>query len=260
MPPAPRDSRDLLERAAAAPGDAAAARRALPLLDLTSLNEDDTEERIARLCARAAEHRVAAACIHPRFLPVARGRLAGSGVRLATVANFPHGGDDLARTADEVAAAVAEGAEEVDVVIPVQAVLAGDVGLVAETVELCRAAGAEAATLKVILETGVLKEPDVITAAARAAIMAGADFLKTSTGKAGVGATLEAAAILLAVIDEAEGRVGLKLAGGVRTAAQAAGYLHLVDRFIGPAWASPATVRFGASSLLDDLLAASARG
>jgi deoxyribose-phosphate aldolase len=260
MPPAVDSPHRLLEQAAAAPGDAAAARRVLPLLDLTSLNDDDTEAGIARLCARAVAHGVAAVCLYPRFLPLARERLAGSAVRLATVANFPHGGDDLARTADEVAAAVAEGAQEVDVVIPVQAVLAGDVGLVAETVELCRAAGAEAATLKVILETGVLKEPDVITAAARAAIMAGADFLKTSTGKAGVGATLEAAAILLAVIDEAEGRVGLKLAGGVRTAAQAAGYLHLVDRFIGPAWVSPATVRFGASSLLDDLLAASARG
>ena len=202
MPPAVDPPHRLLEEAAAAQGDAVAARRVLPLLDLTSLNDDDTEAGIARLCARAVEHGVAAVCVYARFLPLARARLAGSAVRLATVANFPHGGDDLARTADEVAAAVAEGAQEVDVVIPVQAVLAGDVGLVAETVELCRAAGAEATTLKVILETGVLKEPDVITAAARAAIMAGADFLKTSTGKAGVGATLEAAAILLAVIGD----------------------------------------------------------
>ena len=258
MPPAPRDSRDLLERAAAAPGDALAARRALPLLDLTSLNDDDTEAGIARLCERAAEHRVAAVCIYPRFLPLARERLAGSGVRLATVANFPHGGDDLAHTADEVAAAVAEGADEVDVVVPVQAVLAGDVGMVSELIELCRTAGGAGVTLKAILETGVLGAPDVIAAAARAAVMAGADFLKTSTGKAEVGATLEAAAVLLAVIEAAGGRGGLKVAGGVRTTKQAAAYLHLADHLLGPDWAAPGTLRFGASSLLDDLLATAA--
>ena len=105
-----------------------------------------------------------------------------------------------------------------------------------------------------ILETGILREPDLITAAARAAVMAGVDFLKTSTGKSEVGATLEAAATLLAVCREADGRVGFKAAGGIRTAADAAAYLHLADAIMGPDWASPRTFRFGASSLLDDLL------
>jgi deoxyribose-phosphate aldolase len=110
--------------------------------------------------------------------------------------------------------------------------------------------------LKVILETGVLTEPSVISGAARAAVMAGCDFLKTSTGKTTVGATLEAAAVMLAVIEEADGRVGFKAAGGIRTAAQAASYLYLAEQLISPSWACPTTFRFGASSpLLDDLVA-----
>jgi deoxyribose-phosphate aldolase len=121
-------------------------------------------------------------------------------------------------------------------------------------VEACRTAAGPDTTLKLILETGTLREPAIITAAARAAVMAGVDFLKTSTGKAEVGATLEAAAALLAVIHEAGGRVGFKAAGGIRTAADAAGYLQLADAILGPGWASPRTFRFGASSLLDDLI------
>ncbi len=156
--------------------------------------------------------------------------------------------------AEETAAAVAAGADEVDVVAPIGALLEGDVGLVGELVEACRAAAGPGITLKVILETGALREPDLITAAARAAVMAGVDFLKTSTGKIEAGATLEAAAALLAVCREAGGRVGFKAAGGIRTAADAAAYLHLADAIMGAGWASPRTFRFGASALLDDLL------
>jgi deoxyribose-phosphate aldolase len=108
--------------------------------------------------------------------------------------------------------------------------------------------------LKLILETGVLGTPERIAAAARTAVMAGVDFLKTSTGKVPLGATPEAAAVLLAVIAEAEGRVGLKVSGGVRATADAALYLALADAVMGPAWASPRTFRLGASALLDDLL------
>ncbi len=175
-------------------------------------------------------------------------------MRLAAVANFPHGGDDLARTADEAGAAVADGADEVDVVAPIQAIRDGDVSLVGELVEACRATVAPSTRLKLILETGVLVEPALIAAAARAAVMAGVDFLKTSTGKTPVSATLEAAAILLAVIVEANGRVGFKAAGGIRTTADAAGYLHLADAMLGPGWATADRFRLGASSLLDDLL------
>jgi deoxyribose-phosphate aldolase len=244
---------DLLGQASAASGDASAAARILPLVDLTALGEDDTEAQIEALCARALEYGVAAVCIGPQFVPLARQRLGTGPVRLATVANFPDGSDDLARAAAETAAAVQAGADEVDVVAPLDALMEGDVGLVTELVQACKAV-ADARTLKVILETGRLAEPARIAAAARAAIMAGADFLKTSTGRFPTGATLEAAAVLLAVIDEADGRVGLKLAGGIRTTQQAAQYLYLVDHTMGSGWTSPATLRFGASALLDDLV------
>jgi deoxyribose-phosphate aldolase len=245
---------DLIERARAAPGDASAAARILPLVDLTSLGDDDTEPKIEHLCDRALETGVAAVCVWPRFVRLARERLGTAPVRLATVANFPDGGDDIAAVVLETRAAIADGVDEVDVVAPIAAILEGDVGLVTELVQACREATPEQ-TLKVILETGRLQEPARIAAAARAAIMAGPDFLKTSTGKVSPGATLEAAALLLAVLKEAGGRVGIKLSGGIRTTQQAAGYVHLVDHFMGSGWTSPSTVRFGASTLLDDLLA-----
>lgn len=244
----------LLERAAAAPADAAMAARILPLIDLTSLRGDETAGGIEALCRRAVAHGVAAVCIHARHLPTARPLLAGSAVRLATVANFPHGSDDIAAAADEVAAAVAEGAHEVDVVAPVEAINEGDVGLVGELVEACRAAAMPQTVLKLILETGVLEEPDRITAAARAAVMAGVDFLKTSTGTTPVGATPQAAAVLLAVAQEADGRVGLKVSGGIRTVADAAPYPALADELLGAGFVQPKTFRIGASSLLDDVL------
>jgi deoxyribose-phosphate aldolase len=244
---------DLLKRAAAAPADATLAARALPLLDLTSLNDGDRDADIEALCRRATDYGTAAVCVYPRFVPLARDLVRGSGVKLATVANFPHGSDDIAGAAEECAKAAQAGADEVDVVAPIEAIRGGDIGMVSELVTACRAA-APKTTLKVILETGVLAEPAAIAGAARAAVMAGCDFLKTSTGKAPVGATPEAAAVLLAVIAEADGKVGFKAAGGIRSAQQAASYLYLAEKLLDPSWASPRTFRFGASALLDDLL------
>lgn len=247
-------SADALEAARRAPADSHAARRILPLLDLTSLRGDEGTAEIEALCARAIRHGVAAVCILPGHLATARPLLAGSPVRLATVAAFPGGGDDIAAAAEEVAAAVGRGAQEVDVVAPLEALREGDVASVHELVEACRSAAGPAVTLKLILETGLLEDPALITATARAAVMGGVDFLKTSTGKIARGATLEAAALLLEVIEETGGRVGLKLSGGIRTVADAAPYLALVDATMGPGWVSPARLRFGASALLDDLL------
>lgn len=244
----------LLEPARAAVPDAACARRILPLLDLTSLRGDETEAEIEALARRAVRHGLAALCILPERLATARAVLAGSKVRLATVAAFPGGSDEPTVTAAEVAAAVRAGAREVDVVAPLGAIRAGDLASVSELVEACRAAAGPGITLKLILETGALREPPLVVAVARAAVMAGIDFLKTSTGKIPEGATLEAAALLLEVIGEAEGRVGLKLSGGIRRVADAAPYLALVDAMQGPAWVSPARLRIGASALLDDLL------
>ncbi len=253
------DSRALIEQARAATADAAKAERAIGFVDLTSLSGEEDEAAIEALCRRAVRHQVAAVCIYPKHLQLARRLLAGSGVRLAAVANFPHGGEDIIRAADEAAAAVAEGADEVDLVAPIAAIMEGDIGLVGELVQACRAVVNPSTKLKLILETGVLAEPAIISAAARAAVMAGIDFLKTSTGKTATGATLEAAALLLSVIVEADGRVGLKAAGGIRTTADAAAYLHLADAMLGAGWATADRFRLGASSLLDDLLRVAGR-
>ncbi|MFW5832939.1 MAG: deoxyribose-phosphate aldolase [Pseudomonadota bacterium] len=244
-----------LAAARAAVADAGIAQRAIACMDLTALGDDESEASAEALLARARTAGVAAVCLWPRFVPLAKAALDGSGVRVATVANFPDGGDDLGCAAEETAAAFAAGADEVDVVAPLEALQEGDVGLVAELVGLCRAVAPPDGTLKLILETGLLQDPPLITAAARSAVMAGIDMLKTSTGKVPIGATPEHAAVLLDVIAEADGRVGLKVSGGIRTADQAAGYLALCDATLGPDWANPRTFRIGASSLLDALLA-----
>lgn len=233
--------------------DDATARRAIAVLDLTSLNDGDDEAAVRRLCAKAAtpEGPVAAICIWPRFVPLARPLLA-PGIRLATVANFPAGADDPAAAAAECAAAIAAGAQEVDVVVPWRAGPAAVERLVAA----CRAATA-GHLLKTILETGMLP-PAAVEPIARAAVAGGADMLKTSTGKAAVSATPEAAAVLLAVAAAAPRPVGVKVAGGIRTAAQAAGYLAQADAILGggvPGSVGPRQLRIGASGLLDALLA-----
>ncbi|MFP4263096.1 MAG: deoxyribose-phosphate aldolase [Halomonas sp.] len=237
-----------------------AARQALALMDLTSLNDDDTDARIESLCrrARTPAGTPAAVCVYPAFVTTARRTLkaldlAGK-VRVATVTNFPHGGDDIMAAARETREAVAAGADEVDVVFPYRALLAGDEETGRELVACCHQACGDA-HLKVILETGELRDPALIRRAAELAIEGGADFLKTSTGKVAVNATLEAAEILLEAIKASGRDVGFKAAGGVRTAEDAQAYLTLAERLMGAAWITPAHFRFGASSLLDDLLA-----
>ena len=243
---------DLIETARNAAATPAVAARIVPLVDLTSLSGEETEADIEALVDRGMTKGVAAICVYPTFVASARQRLGTDPACLASVVNFPDGSDDILRTVEETKAIIADGADEIDVVAPLDAIMEGDVGLVSEMVEAVKGV-ADGRMVKVILETGRLQDPARITSAARAAVMVGADMLKTSTGKAPTGARLEDAAVLLAVLEEAEGRVGLKLSGGIRTANQAAGYLHLIDHFMTSGWVSPRTVRFGASSLLDDL-------
>jgi deoxyribose-phosphate aldolase len=230
------------------------ARRALGLVDLTSLNDDDTAERIADLCEQAVTPAgsVAAVCVYGRWVRQAADALRGSGVRVAAVANFPAGAPDPAGARREAEAELADGADEVDVVLPFAAYAAGDRADALEVVRACREAST-GAVLKVILETGALREPALIRAAAADALAEGADFVKTSTGKRSPGATPEAARLMLEAIRDA-GHGGFKASGGVRTVEDAAGYLQLADELLGPEWASPATFRFGASGLLGALL------
>ncbi len=235
--------------------DGAVARRAIPLLDLTDLGADTTEAAADTLCERAARASVAAVCVWPPFVARCRHRLDGSGVRVATVVNFPAGTDPADRAASVTAAAVAAGADEIDVVLPYAAWLAGDVDHAAGLLAAVRAETGPR-VMKVIIETGELPDRSAVDRATMFAIEHGADFVKTSTGKTPVSATPEAAEIVLEAIAMSGEPVGFKASGGIRTVADAATYLDLADRIMGPDWATQATFRIGASSLLDALEAA----
>lgn len=229
------------------------ARQLLPLLDLTCLDEDATPAQIAALCARAdSPHgRVAAVCVYPEHVQHARSLLPES-IAVATVVNFPDGGEDPRRVAREIHRARAVGAQEIDAVLPWQALLQGREGPALQVLHAARDASG-GALLKIILETGELAAPDRIALACELALEAGADFLKTSTGKAGLGATLPAVRLMLDVIRSRDARAGIKAAGGIRTLEQAASYLHLVERELGADACTPSRLRIGASALLDPI-------
>ncbi len=234
------------------------AQRALKLLDLTELSDGCREDHIEALIQKALTSHgpVAAICIWPQFVSLARGRLEGKGMKIATVINFPKGGDDVERALEDTAEALKDGADEIDLVMPVKAFMAGDEATMRSMIGEVKDELEERATLKVILETGVLMDAAVIRRAADIAIDEGADFIKTSTGKAPVSATPEAVAIMLEAIKAADHTVGLKPSGGIRTLEDARRYLAQVDAAMGPDWATSETFRFGASSLYDALIAA----
>jgi deoxyribose-phosphate aldolase len=233
-----------------------AARIALGCLDLTSLNDADTEGDIVRLCERAHGRHgdVAAVCVWPRFAAFARARLPRS-IAVAAVANFPDGGADVQRALRDTGTIVDAGAQEVDVVLPYRALMAGDTASCSTLLDAVRRA-CDGLLLKVILETGVFEDAATIRSAARLALAAGADFLKTSTGKTPVSATLPAASVMLEAIvadPRAHARVGFKAAGGVRSVSDAARYIELVASMLGEAALVPARFRIGASALLADI-------
>lgn len=236
------------------------ARRAIALLDLTELGDHATDDDVISLCERAVGRygNVAAVCVWPRHVALAARRLAGTGVRIATVVNFPSGNDSIDDVVELARTAQHDGADEIDVVLPYRAFLAGDRARAAAMVTAVRQAvdAGDGKTLKVILETGELVDLDVIRAAAEVAIRNGADFIKTSTGKTAISATLAATEVMLQTIHDLDRAVGLKPSGGIRTLAEATAHLAQADRIMGPAWATAATFRFGASGLLTALEAA----
>lgn len=256
---------------------AAGLRLAASMLDLTTLEGRDSPEKIRALCRKAMrpyEGRLdtpvpaaAAVCVYPALVAIAREALAGSGVRVASVATgFPSGQYPLAVRLRDVESAVAAGADEIDMVISRGALLAGRRDEVADEIRQFRAA-CGAAHLKIILETGELETYDLVRAASDLALDAvasegdledGEVFLKTSTGKVAPAATMPVTLVMLEAIRDhfrATGvRVGMKPAGGIRTAKQALHYLVLVKETVGEAWLAPELFRFGASSLLNDLL------
>lgn len=232
-----------------------AARRAIACLDLTDLNDDCDEAAVETLAARAKTPHgtVAALCVWPRFVRLARAA-APADVRVATVVAFPGGETPDDVVIAETEAALRAGADEIDVVIPYRLMMEGQAeAVVSRVARVKREAGQN--VVKAILETGVLGGTEAIRLASELALEGGADFLKTSTGKAPVSATLAAAETMLEAIAAHDRPAGLKAAGGIRTAEEAASYLALADERMGEGWATPATFRFGASGLLDALLA-----
>jgi deoxyribose-phosphate aldolase len=239
---------------------------AVRMVDLTTLEGADTPGKVRGLCVKAmrpdpadaAVPPVAAVCVYPDLVAVAKAELSGSSVVVASVATaFPSGRASLAVKLADVADAVSAGADEIDMVIDRGAFLAGRYGQVYEEVRAVKEA-CGAAHLKVILETGELATLDNVSRASWLAMLAGADFIKTSTGKVSPASTPPVALVMLAAVrdfEHASGRrVGVKVAGGIRTAKDAIRYLVLVNETAGPAWLTPGLFRIGASSLLNDLL------
>jgi deoxyribose-phosphate aldolase len=226
----------------------------IPLIDLTCLDEQATESTIEQLCAKAITPfgPVAAVCIYPQFISLARQGLAGSSVAIATVVNFPHGSDALKTVLTDIENAISSGATEIDVVIPYHFYLSQERTKVQTFLNACRKTCS--VKLKTILETGALHSAELIAIASADAIDAGVDFIKTSTGKIPTGATPDAAAIMFASIKLVKNSsTGFKASGGIRHINQAMHYLELATTILGENWISPETFRFGASSLLDEI-------
>lgn len=239
---------------------------AISMVDLTTLEGADTPGKVRALCAKAvrpdvtdpAVPSVAAVCVYPDLVQVARHELQGTGIAVAAVATaFPSGRASLDVKLADVRGAVTAGADEIDMVIDRGAFLAGRYGQVYAEIRAVREA-CGGAHLKVILETGELATLDNVARASWLAMLAGADFVKTSTGKVTPAATPAVALVMLAAVrdfEQASGRrIGVKVAGGIRTAKDAIRYLVLVNEVAGPAWLTPRYFRIGASTLLNDLL------
>jgi len=231
--------------------------RLISMTDVTSLDEGDTPEKIAELCKAALTPvgPVAAVCVLPRFVAQAKAALAGTGVRIATVVDFPGGAGTPEDVLAETESVLRDGAEEIELVFPYPRFLAGASPPASRNLRAVREVGGYDVHLKVILEVGAYPDHEVLTQATKIAIDGGADMLKTSTGKIPVGASLETAAIMLTVIAESGLPVGFKASGGVREVPHATGYLALAEAILGEGWTTPATFRIGASALLPKLLA-----
>ncbi|WP_432052730.1 deoxyribose-phosphate aldolase [Streptomyces xiamenensis] len=239
---------------------------AISMIDLTTLEGTDTPGKVRSLCAKGARPepsdpgvpQVAAICVYPDMVNIAKEALAGTPLKVASVATaFPAGRAALPVKLADTRDAVAAGADEVDMVIDRGAFLSGRYLKVFEEITAVREA-AGPAHLKVILENGELSTYDNIRRASWLAMLAGADFIKTSTGKVSVNATLPNTLLMLEAVRDfraATGRqIGVKPAGGIRTTKDAIKYLVLVNETAGPDWLSPDWFRLGASSLLNDLL------
>ena len=239
---------------------------ALSMIDLTTLEGKDSEGKVKQICYKASHlhHKhpglpnVAAICVYPTMVPIAKKALEGTGINVASVATaFPSGMADINAKLDEVKSVVDAGADEVDMVISRGKFLSGDYDYVSDEISQVKDACGKA-HLKVILETGELVTLDNVQLASDIAMEAGADFIKTSTGKVSPAATPPVVLTMLEAIRDFQTKtgkkIGMKPAGGIGTAKQAIQYLVMIKETLGEDWLSPDLFRFGASSLANDIL------
>lgn len=226
-------------------------KKIFSLLDLTSLNDNDNAATIAALCEKAVGPlgHVAAVCVYPECISYAVEALRNTSIKIATVANFPHGIEEEAQILASIAYALNAGANEIDVVFPYRRYLQGDKKGALNIITACRNFIGSEIILKVILETGVLSNLSTIEEVSEKLILAGANFLKTSTGKVTVGATLEAASTILYAIKASGANVGFKASGGIRTVEQAMLYIRLAQDIMGKDWVTPEHFRIGTSGI-----------
>jgi len=231
------------------------AKTALSLLDLTSLSHSDTKETIKALCDKSHSEygNAASVCIYPEYIVYAKDFLKDTNVRITTVVNFPEGGNDIAAAVKTTREALRDGCNEFDLVIPYKDYMNGNKTIVFDMIKAVRAEIPND-TLKVIIESGVLLKESYIKETSKIAIDAGADFIKTSTGKTEISATPEAAKYMLETIRESGKKVGFKAAGGIKTVAAAVEYLDLGRSIMGENYLNKKTFRFGASSMLGDII------
>ena len=225
----------------------------LSLIDLTSLEGKDNEKSISALCDKAKKFKTAAVCVYPTLVSVAKNNLKGTKIKVASVAGaFPSGQSLLKIRLDEVKFALDEGADEIDMVISRGKFLQGDFKFISKEVsafkEVCKNK-----TLKVILETGELDSFENISRASEIAIESGGDFIKTSTGKIPVNATLESVCAMLLAIKHSGKKNGIKPSGGISDSETAVKYLRLAENILGKSWLTPELFRFGASRLADNI-------
>lgn len=231
--------------------------RLLSFVDLTTLEGTDTQQRVRDLCTKALRYRTGGVCVYPYYAGLTASLLKGSGIRTAcVVGGFPASQIPLELKLSEARYVLAQGADEMDMVLAQGAFLEGDRHRAGEEIKAMKAVCGEK-HLKVILETGALQDLDLVEAAAWLAIENGADFIKTSTGKIAVSATLEAYYVMLQVIKthyaQSGRRIGIKPAGGISTVAAVSPYFQLLHAVLGESWLSPDLFRIGASRLADGL-------
>lgn len=231
------------------------AQQLIGCLDLTSLNTDDNDEKIINLCRKAHSPYgdTAAVCVFSQFVPLARKELKKTNIKVASVVNFPHGNNDFKLLKEETKKTIGNGADEIDVVFPYREFLGGNTADCRKFLEIMQRECSKH-TLKIILETGAFPHISQIATATKMCLEYEVDFIKTSTGKTEISATIGAANIILETLRDSGTDIGFKASGGIRTFDEAYKYFTLAQIIVGKDKTDAEHFRIGASSLIDDLI------